>query len=278
MARLNSPEQFIAVDWSGRATSAGQRRHIFIASWHAGVITLENGYTHEEVCALLLSAAAQTPDLVVGLDFAFSFPAWWLREQNCEDAFALWQLAAKNGERWLRDGCEPFWGRPGQPCPLDHRAPRWRGFRSTDHVLSAKSPFQIAGAGAVGTGSIRGMPMLARLHRAGFHLWPFQPAKMPLALEIYPRLFTGAVVKSRRNARMDYLQQPRYASLPGDVLAKATASEDAFDALCSLLGMVEHAAHLNTLAQEHHPVARLEGAIWNPTPYKRLKPKKRLKG
>lgn len=266
MARLKSPKQFLAVDWSGRATSAGQRRHIFIASWCAGVVTLQSGFTREEVCALLLETAEQTPDLVVGLDFAFSFPAWWLREQRCVDACALWQLAAKNGERWLREGREPFWGRPGQRCPLHHHAPRWRGFRHTDRTLGAKSPFQIGGAGAVGTGSIRGMPMLTRLHRAGFHLWPFQAAELPLALEIYPRLFTGAVVKSSRNARMAYLQQPRYAALPNDVLAKAIASEDAFDAFCSLLGMVEYAAHLNTLTQDCHPVAHLEGAIWNPTP------------
>jgi hypothetical protein len=106
--------------------------------------------------------------------------------------------------------------------------------------------------------------MLARLHQAGFHLWPFQAAELPLALEIYPRLFTGAVVKSSRDARLAHLQQPRYARLPSDVLAKATASEDAFDALCSVLGMVEHAAHLNTLTQDCHPAARLEGAIWNP--------------
>ena len=264
MARLKTPKQFLAVDWSGRVTAAGQRRHIFIATWRAGAVTLECGYTHEEVCALLLAAGAQTLDLVVGLDFAFSFPAWWLREQSCADACALWQLATKDGERWLRDGRDPFWGRPGQPRPRHHHAPRWRVFRHTDRALRAKSPFQIGGAGAVGTGSIRGMPMLARLHQAGFHLWPFQAAELPLALEIYPRLFTGAVVKSSRDARLAHLQQPRYARLPSDVLAKATASEDAFDALCSVLGMVEHAAHLNTLTQDCHPTARLEGAIWNP--------------
>jgi hypothetical protein len=264
MARLKSPKQFIAVDWSGRVTKAGQRRHIFIASWRAGDVTLECGYTHEEVCALLLAAAARTPDLVVGLDFAFSFPAWWLGEQRCPDACALWQLAAKDGERWLHDCREPFWGRPGQPRPRHHHAPHWRGFRQTDRAFRAKSPFQIGGAGAVGTGSIRGMPILAHLHQAGFQLWPFQPAELPLAVEIYPRLFTGAVVKSNPDARRAYLQQARYAYLPSDVLAKAAASEDAFDALCSLHGMVEHGAHLTTLTQDCHPAARLEGAIWNP--------------
>ena len=121
----------------------------------------------------------------------------------------------------------------------------------------------------MGTGSIRGMPMLTRLQQAGFRLWPFEAVELPLALEIYPRLFTGAVVKSSRDARMAYLQKPRYTSLPSDVLAKATASEDAFDALCSLLGMVEYSAHLTTLTQDYHPAARLEGAIWNPASIKR---------
>jgi hypothetical protein len=266
MTGLKTPKHFLAIDWSGRGTAAGQRRYIFIASWCEAGVTLESGYTRNEVCALLLAAAERTPDLVVGLDFAFSFPAWWLREQGCADAFALWQLAATKGERWLRDGCDPFWGRPGQPRPTHHHAPRWRGFRRTDRLFRAKSPFQIGGAGAVGTASIRGMPMLARLHQAGFHLWPFQPAELPLALEIYPRLFTGPVIKSSREARKAYLQQPAYAQLPTEVLAKAADSEDAFDALCSVLGMAAQAKHLTTLTEGEHPEDRLEGAIWHPKP------------
>jgi hypothetical protein len=272
MARLNRPLRFLAVDWSGRSTVAGQRRHIFIASWCAGAVSLECGYTREEVCALLLEAVERNSELVVGLDFAFSFPAWWLREQGCNDAPALWRLAAKDGERWLCDGREPFWGRPGQPRPRDHYAPLWRGFRFTDRALEIidcnirpKSPFQIGGAGAVGTGSIRGMPMLARLYQAGFHIWPFQAAAFPLVLEIYPRWFTGAVVKSRLRARSAYLHQPRFAQISKDVLAKAVASEDAFDALCSVLGMVAHDAHLTTLTGGSDETTRLEGAIWQPT-------------
>ena len=193
---MTSPKRFLAIDWSGRVTAAGQRRHIFIASWCAGLVTLECGYTHEEVGTLLLAAAEQTPELVVGLDFAFSFPGWWLREQNCEGGLALWQLAARDGERWLRECPEPFWGRPGRRRPHHQE-----GFRHTDRRLKCKSPFQIGGAGAVGTGSIRGMPMLARMRQAGFHVWPFQPAELPLVLEIYPRLFTGPVVKSSQRAR-----------------------------------------------------------------------------
>jgi Protein of unknown function (DUF3253) len=268
-----NPKRFVAVDWSGNVTLAGQRRHIYVASWCDGVVTLQNGRTREGVCDLLLAAAQSTPEIVVGLDFAFSFPAWWLREQHCEDAPALWRRAAKEGERWLHEGRAPFWGRPGQPRPTDHHVPAWRGFRETDRAMEVmdcairpKSPFQIGGAGAVGTGSIRGMPILSRLHQAGFHVWPFQEVSLPLALEIYPRLFTGAVNKSSREARQAYLERARYANLPTAELATAAASEDAFDALCSVLGMVDHAKHLNTLNQKIHPDAHLEGAIWNPRP------------
>lgn len=107
--------------------------------------------------------------------------------------------------------------------------------------------------------------MLARLHQAGFHIWPFQAPALPLALEIYPRLFTGPVVKSSRQARAAYLQQQKFARLSKNVLATAASSEDAFDAICSVMGMVEHAAHLTTLTVGSDERTRLEGAIWQPT-------------
>src|ERR1035438_6219537 len=40
--------------------------------------------------------------------------------------------------------------------------------------IAPKSPFQIGGAGAVGTGTLRGIPELERLHEAGFRVWPFE--------------------------------------------------------------------------------------------------------
>src|SRR5579871_2490080 len=111
------PKRFLAIDWSGREPAAGQRRHIYIASWCEGAVTLKNGYTRDEVCDYLLEAVEQIPELVVGLDFAFSFPAWWLREIGCSSAPELWQRAAQEGERWLKECREPFWGRPGCPRP-----------------------------------------------------------------------------------------------------------------------------------------------------------------
>ena len=268
MIRLNLPEHFVAIDWSGSATAAGQRQHIVVASWKKGEITLQSGFTRNEVGELLIAAAEQDPRMVVGLDFAFSFPAWWVRAQGCVNAFALWTLAAEEGERWLREGSAPFWGRPGQTRPGDHCAPGWLGFRRTDRSLQIagcsirpKSPFLIGGAGAVGTGSIRGMPLLTRLRKSGFHIWPFDLPALPLVIEIYPRLFTGVVVKSEPLARAMYLRRPEFTSVSSEVLATAASSEDAFDALCSVLGMVHHAEQLTRLSIED-PDQRLEGAIF----------------
>jgi hypothetical protein len=60
----------------------------------------------------------------------------------------------------LLAACEPpFWGRPGKPNPHSKEQLCWRTDLK-DGLGGEKSVFQIGGAGAVGTGSIRGMPHL----------------------------------------------------------------------------------------------------------------------
>jgi hypothetical protein len=125
-----------------------------------------------------------------------------------------------------------------------------------------KSPFQIAGAGAVGTGSLRGIPVLHRLRKAGFSVWPFTQSQFPIALEIYPRVFTGPGNKSSKDFRTQQLAQ--YPELPKKIIDKAQDSEDAFDALCSVIGMKDHANQLAHLQEATNEIERLEGKIWQP--------------
>ena len=127
----------------------------------------------------------------------------------------------------------------------------------------AKSVFQIGGAGAVGTGSLRGMPFLSRLSSAGFAIWPFDAPRFPLALEIYPRHFTPGVSKSRHAARELFLQN-HWPTIPRDFARTASASEDAFDALVSALSMDAHAAEFDVLDGHEDDLFRLEGRIWAP--------------
>ncbi len=262
--------RLIAVDWSGDCTDRGQRDRIRIADWQDGRVSVEGGRTREQACRWLIAAARQTPQLAVGLDFAFSFPAWFLRAQGCATVRQFWQLAEREGERWLASCVPPFWGRgKGSRCPSDHRQPHWRGFRATDRAIcitgiQPKSPFQIGGAGAVGTGSLRGLPHLLQLQQAGFSVWPFDPPRLPVVFEMYPRLFTGPLRKSSAAARAAHLQSAPFASLPPAVLASARHSEDAFDALCSVMGMAAAADRLSALPPVTGPDALLEGAIWQP--------------
>ena len=231
---------------------------------------LEAGRDRATMVEHLLGEALCRPGrLAMGLDFAFSFPAWFIRELGLDSAPAVWREVALNGEAWLRACQPPFWGRPGRrrPSMTDIEA----AFRRTELALPSvggirpKSVFQVGGAGAVGTGSLRGLPVLDGLQRAGANVWPFTPAGWPLVVEIYPRVLTGPVRKSDARARAELLDR-RYPALDVEHRAAAVGSEDAFDAAVSALVMLEHRAELalGWLEPATDPEIRLEGRIWHP--------------
>lgn len=324
---LSSIDRVIAIDWSGRVDTAGQRRHIFAAIWTSagaaitrarfhkpedspspslnpslGSVRLEAGRTREEVADWLIDLARDTPRLVVGFDFCFSFPEWFVRdEMGCATAPEFWQsVATEHGERWLARGYEDrrFWGKP-------HKRPAefsgdllHRMLRATDidcklaaHIpeveraarikgITPKSVFQIGGSGSVGTASLRGMPILLKLREAGFRVWPFDlpalapPAlasdpPQPLVVEMYSRLNTGPVHKSNPEKRAAYLAQkrredPAYGGLSRSALATARASEDAFDALVSCMVMTARRSEFATLPTPADPCYKVEGWTWAP--------------
>ena len=300
-------QRFVGIDWSGRIDVAGQRRHIWAGVWtrlDAGKISLklEAGRTRDEVGDWLLELGRETPRMVIGIDCCFSYPAWFLEELGCADMFSFWRLvAAGHGERWLARVADGevrdvrFWGkphkRPQQFCGAGLRSM----YRHTDYDnkvaqaleggdperaakmkgITPKSPFQIGGSGSVGTGSLRAIPMLEQLHKAGFRVWPMEGASFdteeprPLLIEMYTRLMTGAVAKSNAAARKRYLAQrrtedPMFEPVSRAVLKKAEGSEDAFDALVSTLEMVRHADAFPRLQATTDPQLLLEGNTWRP--------------
>ena len=258
----------IAIDWSG--AESGAARRIWLAEAKGGsLVRLERGRSREQLAELLVREGRRTPAMVVGLDFAVGFPAWFAAERAAGDGPEVWAMAEREGDGWLRGCAPPFWGRPGKRRTLDDAT---RLFRRTEREvprvagISPKSVFQVGGAGAVGTGSVRGMPLLARLHEAGWRVWPFTDGNgtdAPTVVEIYPRLLTGAVNKSSFSQRAEYLRHrfPRLAAEPGVV---ASSSEDAFDAAVSALVMAEHVESLGALPRARDEVERIEGAIWYP--------------
>ena len=91
----------IAIDWSGAASGAA--RKIWLAEASDGVITLlECGRDRAVVADYLVFEASRTPDLIVGLDFAFFLPAWFPEGRGLPHGPALWDRAAIEGESWLR--------------------------------------------------------------------------------------------------------------------------------------------------------------------------------
>jgi hypothetical protein len=304
--KADAPLRLVAIDWSGRIDAAGQRRHIWSAIWTRReskvTVQLEAGRTRDEITEWLIELGRETPRMVVSIDCCFSFPGWFLAEHGCEDMFAFWRKAnSALAEQWLSRECdeiardERFWGkphkRPEQFCGPGYR----RMFRFADYDnkiaqaleggdperaakmrgITPKSPFQIGGSGSVGTGSLRAMTMLERLHDAGFRVWPLEASAIdakrpkPLLVEMYTRLMTGAVAKSNPEARRKYLAAKRktdalYASLGRTVLARAQGSEDAFDALVSVMEMARYAEEFGGLKATRDPELRREGLTWRP--------------
>ena len=256
-------KRVIAVDWSGARTGAKSR--IWLAEVCGGRLTrLESGRDREELIAYLIEVASADTDLVVGLDFAFSFPGWFAEKSRAQSIEEVWDLASRKGEEWLSDCEPPFWGRPGCTKPNDLEL-----FRCTEKCageqkgVNPKSVFQIGGAGAVGTGSIRGMPYLAKLAEAGFSIWPFHGVRAPLVIEIYPRLLTGPVNRSDFDERERYLAE-QCPEIDCEFACKAASSEDAFDAAVSAVVMSRHMKDIGAPTASQDPAELMEGRIWWP--------------
>ena len=117
-------ERVVAVDWSGDQSAAGQRRKIWAGVWTAdpthgdrtamnwapgpqcaGTVRLESGRTRAELREWLVEMARMTPRMVVGVDFCFSYPAWFVEEHGARTGPEFWNVVAEHGERWLAREC-----------------------------------------------------------------------------------------------------------------------------------------------------------------------------
>lgn len=260
----------LAIDWSGRRAVNPQRSAIWLAeACPGGLVRLESRRTREKLVEHLVAEAEQDPELVVGLDFSFSLPGWYLRRRRL-DALGLWRRLAGEAltprmkemglARWLADPELPFWTQAGGRAflPVD------RQFRRTELELRAlglrpKSVFQLVGAGQVGRGSLYGMQALERLAANGFHVWPFDHARRPLLVEVYPRALARNVTRSRPTEMRQHLEEARVSA---DLVDLGASNEHAFDAAVSALVM---AAHLDELLELPSATGyELEGKIWLP--------------
>lgn len=251
--------QAIAVDWSGAAT--GERAKIWIAEAIDGELqTLESGRTRTEAIAWVCERRDQVPACVAGFDFSFSLPAWFLDHHGCQTIDEVWALVAAHGERWLAECPDPFWGRPGRRRGDE---PQLRGCEAGWNVrgIVPKSVFQIGGAGAVGTGTLRGIPHLPALREAGWSIWPYDAPSEHVVAEIWTRLLTGPVAKSSPDGRRTWLAAN--TGLRGRLLRDAAASEDAFDAAACAI-VLSRSSDLAATLRRPQPGDPREGAMLVP--------------
>ena len=257
--------RIIAIDWSGAASGAEKKIWLAEATPEGELIRLETNRNRDEIVSWLIAEMERGEPLVAGLDFGFSLPAWYLDQCGWQSAPELWEQLAHGHAEALLQACEPpFWGRAGRARPDgDDQYRRTERDVAATYGVWPKSVFQIGGAGAVGTGSLRGMCSLRRLREAGMSIWPFDASGHATALEIYPRLMTGPVRKSRADERASYVEK-HMALQSADMRALAASTEDAFDAAVSALVMARHAATLAALPHVIDPQLKREGIIWHP--------------
>ena len=218
----------IMVDWSGgNDTGARPKKD---AIW-AGLarqgrseppLYLRNRAVAEVwVTARLAEELAAGRKVCIGFDFAFGYPDGFARAVTGQpDPLALWDwfearvqdspqannrfdLAAQINAQF--PGIGPFWANGLRrdiahlPRKGNDRTYRWRTPKRQTELL-AKGSFecwQLAGAGAVGSQIIMGLPVLARLRRRfGEHLavWPFEQQSAQITLlEIWPSLLANPI-------------------------------------------------------------------------------------
>ncbi|MDJ0993616.1 MAG: hypothetical protein QNI90_08585 [Dinoroseobacter sp.] len=157
--------------------------------------------------------------LLIGFDFPFGYPrgvAQTLTGQD--DALALWdwidaevQDASNNTNNRFDVACRinrhfpgdgPMWGHPAgrryqglgptKPTPQDGHPPERRFCDA--RASGAKTVWQLAYAGAVGSQVLLGLPLLKTLRETtGASVWPFDtgltaPHNAPVLAEVYPSL------------------------------------------------------------------------------------------
>lgn len=259
------------VDWSGGNDRGARpvKDAIWIGEAGRDPIYMRNRQAAEDWLVARIEAALERGEkLAIGFDFPFGFPAGFAQAVCGGDTLALWDWleariedAPQSNNRFdlageinaTFAGLGPFWGnglkRDVDALPrkgLDRTADRFAEKRRVE--MRAKGSFavwQLAGAGAVGSQVLMGLPVLARLRRkfAGqVAAWPMEALDAPIAfLEIWPSLLAPEVAASQEEHEIKDAAQVR-------VLAQAVAALD-------------HSGQLGALLEVPEAQAREEGWI-----------------
>lgn len=221
-------DRYVMVDWSASSVPKTGRDSIWIGISDGSETTVENIPTRaqaiDRLIAIARGAIADGHKVLMGFDFPFGYPAGTAEILTGEaNALALWDWLsdriedgpdnANNRFEVARDinamfaGKGPFWGRPEtvDVTEVPTKAKSRFGFgHPPDRRLAersakgAKTVWQLAYAGAVGSQVLMGLPALNCLRKtpdltAHMRVWPFEtglskPEATVVLAEIYPSL------------------------------------------------------------------------------------------
>ena len=221
-------DSIIMVDWSGGNDRGAKPKKDAIWAGvvrsgvgHAPVYLRNRAVAEAWIVAQLVQDITAGRRVCIGFDFAFAYPDGFAAALTQNPApLGLWDWfearvkdSPKSNNRFdlaghinaQFPGVGPFWFNGLQrditnlPRKGNARDFRWSPPRRRTE-LAAKGSFeawQLAGAGAVGSQVIMGLPVLSRLrHRFAEQIavWPFEPLGPPLTLvEIWPSLIAKEV-------------------------------------------------------------------------------------
>ncbi|KPQ04750.1 MAG: molybdopterin molybdotransferase [Rhodobacteraceae bacterium HLUCCA12] len=221
-------DRIAILDWSAASSPKRGKDSIWLGLAGPDGVRAENLPTRsaaEDRLRTLIQAALDAGErLLIGADFAFGYPAGFAAHLTGRaQSLAVWEwlagaiaddaqnrsnrLAVAAGINRRFPGAGPFWFNPTRlDLPdLPRRASACQGhgdlaeFRATDRAArGAQSVWKLGGAGAVGSQTLTGLPVLWRL-RGGFAgqvaVWPFEPVETsPVVLaEVFPSVLSAQV-------------------------------------------------------------------------------------
>ncbi len=240
-------DRFVVVDWSANSTPKRGRDSIWIAVAEGGEVSVSNPTTRAAAQRFLVELLASDPSTrtMIGVDFSLGYPAGTAAalglpgrpwdaigdllstsivddDRNANNRFEV--AAALNAQ--ITGTGAPFWGcprsrdgrtltvtKPASFAPLGE----WRAVERALREQGCRpfSSWQLLGAGAVGSQSLLGIPMVHRLSAQlgdRVSVWPFTtglraPAVDPGAVviaEVWPSLvpIEGAEAAVRDEAQV----------------------------------------------------------------------------
>ncbi len=214
-------DRFVVVDWSANSTPKRGRDSIWIAVSDQTGTTVSNPSTRAGAERMLVEGLATDARILLGVDFSLGYPNGTATALGL--AGAPWEAMTAELSRMVTDdernrnnrfevasqmnarigaGPGPFWGCPPSAAtetlsttkPPAGPIAEWR---TVESVLRREghrpfSSWQLLGAGAVGSQSLLGIPMIVRLQErfeGRLSVWPFDVELGAIVVaEVWPSL------------------------------------------------------------------------------------------